>query len=152
MTRLFVSVLGILILVAGCGQVTEQPVQLESQRIDYCDFDGDPIKQSGRIVAESAANCRFIRDGRDSGRAVGYLQKSVFNTQTQSYQWRTVSNGAAQTWTLPSNVEVGWHFFGVLKAYGACQSGAYRSATIVTWPKDGTNQILWAGRGVQINC
>lgn len=142
---------GVLIVLAGCNSFQEtKPPQLEAQRVDYCNFAGGPrVVPYGTVSAEGSADCRFVRDGRDSAQANAYLQK-----RRPDGTWQTLTASLAKKWTLPNRVDVAWHLFDELNTVGICETGVFRTQVIVRWPLNVSNpaKIVWNSVNRQLAC
>lgn len=139
-----------IVLLAGCGQLEQDPTQLETARVDYCNFAGGPrVVPYGTVVASGSADCRFVRDGRDSAQANSYLQK-----RRPDGTWQTLTASLAKKWTLPARVNVAWHLFDDLHTVGICETGVFRTKVVVKWPLNVSNPIqeVWYSVNRQLSC
>ena len=149
--RLVLGLAGVLALLAGCSSFQESDLpQLEAQLVESCNFAGGPrVVPYGTVVAEGAADCKFVRDGRDSAQVNVYLQK-----RRADGTWQALAASLAEKWTLPSRVDVARHTFGPLSTVGACTTGVFRTQVVVRWPNDVSNPLtkVWYSVNRQLAC
>ena len=77
--KLVSLVVGLVVLLAGCNDLTAGPVNLEAQRMSECTFQGAVWKGS-TIYTDISASCRMVLDGYNDLETTTSIQRSTSRT------------------------------------------------------------------------
>ncbi len=93
MKKIYLLLVAVVTVLAGCNQLPDNNAQLDPQRVDSCSYYGVVGRGSAGIYTQISASCQVIKDGYDTVTAYVTLERGP----TQEGPWSTIAQGPSMT-------------------------------------------------------